>query len=44
MGPTPCYLESLVVSVYQSFRPVTPFFFLAQVPFLSFFNERAVAR
>ena len=31
MGPTPCYLQSLVVSVCQNFKPVAPFFFLAKV-------------
>ena len=27
MGPTPCYSQSQVVSVCQSFRPVAQFFF-----------------
>ena len=35
MGPTPCYLQSQVVSAYQSFRSVAPFFFLVKVPSLN---------
>ena len=37
VGPTPCYLQSLVVSASQSFTPVTPFLFLTRVPFWAFF-------
>ena len=37
MGPTPCYSQSQVVSVCQSFRPVAQFFF-QQSNFLSFFG------
>ena len=36
---TPCYSLSQVVSICQSFRPLTPFFFLTKVPFLAFFLE-----
>ena len=44
MGPTPCYLQSQVVSACQSFRLAVPFFFLAKVSFLAFLNtERCVA-
>ena len=45
MGPTPCYLQSLVVSACQSLRSVAPFSFLTKVPFLAFFlnTERGVA-
>ena len=35
MGPTPCYSQSQVVSVCQSFRPVAQLFFLAE--YFSFF-------
>ena len=35
MGPTPCYSQSQVVSVCQSFRPVAQFFFRQSI-FLSF--------
>ena len=39
MGPTPRYSQSQVMSVYQSFRPVTQFFFLlAKYFFLPFFS------
>ena len=38
MGPTPCYSQSQVVSAYQSFRPVAPFFFLEKVPNWPFFG------
>ena len=49
MGPTPCHLQSRVVSACQNLRPVAPFFFLVKVPFLLiyyyyFFNtENGVA-
>ena len=39
MRLTPCYSLSQVVSICQSFRPLTPFFFLTKVPFLAFFLE-----
>ena len=38
MGPTPCYSQSQVVSVCQSFRPVAQFFPLAKYFFSSFFS------
>ena len=43
MGSTPCYLQSQVVSAFQSFMSVAPLFFL--VPFLAFFliQKRDVA-
>ena len=33
----PIYLQSQVVSAFQSFRPVAPFFFMLKVQFLVFF-------
>ena len=44
MGATPCYSESQVVLVCQSFRPVAQFFFSSKVLFFFFFSmERGVA-
>ena len=37
VGPTPCYSQSQDVSACQSFRPVAPFFFLAEVEIFGFF-------
>ena len=42
MRSTPCYLQSQVLSACQSFRPVAPLFFLAEVPLWLFKIQRGV--
>ena len=39
MGPTLCYLQSQIVSAFQSFRPAAPLFFLTRLTFLAFFKK-----
>ena len=40
MGPIPCYSQSQVVSVCQSYRPVAQFFFPASTFFFFFSMEK----